>query len=114
MVNPVFFNRNSLKFEKDEATVINNQVYSVTNRRNILILADAIPGITGGSLRSARSIVEYSKLYNVYLIIPHALDTLEEKLDELMRILNVEEILDFSVRGGFIKPLHERFSALFT
>lgn len=85
-------------------------------RRNITVISDVyIPGVisTGGARRSMRSIIEYSKYFDVDLIIPRALNISESKLNELISVLNVKEAQCLSVRSRVIALLHERYSALF-
>ncbi|MEM1779825.1 MAG: hypothetical protein QXU22_01505 [Desulfurococcaceae archaeon] len=69
--------------------------------RRLLVISDIdIPGMyhTGGVMRSTRSIVEYSKYFDIDLIIPRVLNT-DIKSEEIARSFNIEEVLSFSVKG---------------
>ncbi|MEM1801446.1 MAG: glycosyltransferase family 4 protein [Desulfurococcaceae archaeon] len=83
--------------------------------RRLLVISDIdIPGMyhTGGVMRSTRSIVEYSKYFDIDLIIPRVLNT-DIKSEEIARSFNIEEVLSFSVKGKILGLIHERYPALF-
>lgn len=87
----------------------------MTSRKNLLVVSDvSIPGMppSGGSTRSTKSIIEYSKYYDVDLIIPHVTEWSRTKLEEVKSTLNIRKILQFSIKGKPVNMLHERFSSL--
>ncbi|MEM4436520.1 MAG: glycosyltransferase family 4 protein [Thermosphaera sp.] len=87
----------------------------MTSRKNLLVVSDvSIPGMppSGGSTRSTKSIIEYSKYYDVDLIVPRVVEWSRTKLKEVTSTFNIRKILHFSIKGKPVNMLHERFSSL--
>lgn len=88
----------------------------MSGRKTVLAVSDVyVPGrwFTGGVFRSTRSLREYSKHYDVYLIVPRINVGLTEQVkQQLIRDIGLTGVLDYAVRFTYAGIFHERYPNL--
>lgn len=85
----------------------------MTSRKKLLVVSDLlVPGLpfTGGTLRSTRSIKEYSRHYKVYLITPDPVAYRKAAASpQLVQELTISRLLAFEARFRFLEPVYLRY-----